>query len=218
MGPTVLPANPKFATESEREVWRLLCHKLRPEDVVLANLRLTNRDKDHEADLIVLMPGVGIVVVEVKGGSVWIRMVAGTTAAGTPRSRSIRSNRHAATSSPYASTSRWTRAGAPASSMSAPTCTALPQGLDRETTRCGDRGPCSVTARTRARHSSPGPSHLVWCGVVVPGVDGREQVGTSGDRDACSHRLRVVPAGSTRGVWQLWPDCNSGAGSESLRG
>jgi hypothetical protein len=60
MGPTLVPENPKFATESEREGWELLCHKLRPEDVVLANLRLTNRAKDHEADLIVFMPGVGM--------------------------------------------------------------------------------------------------------------------------------------------------------------
>jgi hypothetical protein len=71
--PRLMPENPKFATESEPEVWELLCHTLRPDDVVLANVRLTTRAKDHEADLIVLMPGVGIVVVEVKGGSVWIQ-------------------------------------------------------------------------------------------------------------------------------------------------
>lgn len=51
----------------------LLCQMLRPQDVVLANVPLTNRAKDHEADLIVLMPEVGIVVVEVKGGSVWVQ-------------------------------------------------------------------------------------------------------------------------------------------------
>jgi hypothetical protein len=73
MGPRLILESPKFATESEREVWELLAHRLRPDDVVLANVRLTNRAKDHEADLIVLMPGVGIVVVEVKGGGVWIQ-------------------------------------------------------------------------------------------------------------------------------------------------
>ena len=73
MAACAIPESPKFATESEHEVWALLCHQLRPQDVVLANVRLTNRAKDHEADLIVLMPLVGIVVVEVKGGSVWIQ-------------------------------------------------------------------------------------------------------------------------------------------------
>lgn len=68
-----VPESPKFATESEREVWALLCEQLRPRDVVLANVRLTDHANDHEADLLVLMPHVGIVVVEVKGGSVWIQ-------------------------------------------------------------------------------------------------------------------------------------------------
>ena len=38
--------------------------------MLLANLRLTDGDKDHEADLVVLMPDVGVLVLEVKGGSV----------------------------------------------------------------------------------------------------------------------------------------------------
>ena len=41
------------------------------DDVLLANVRLTDEDKDHEADLVVLMPGFGCLVLEVKGGSVW---------------------------------------------------------------------------------------------------------------------------------------------------
>ncbi len=40
--------------------------------VVLTNLRITDEHKDHEADLVVLMPGSGIVVVEVKGSHVWV--------------------------------------------------------------------------------------------------------------------------------------------------
>jgi len=65
-----VPERPEFVTDSEREVWERLVAKLRAEDVVLANVRLTDEAKDHEADLVVLMPGAGIVVVEVKGGSV----------------------------------------------------------------------------------------------------------------------------------------------------
>ncbi|WP_137122489.1 nuclease-related domain-containing DEAD/DEAH box helicase [Segeticoccus rhizosphaerae] len=67
-----VPAMPVFTTESEREVWARLVATLRDDDTVLAGVRLTDEKKDHEADLIVLMPGAGIVVVEVKGGSVWV--------------------------------------------------------------------------------------------------------------------------------------------------
>jgi hypothetical protein len=38
--------------------------------VLLPNIRLTSQRKDHELDVVVLMPDVGVVVVEVKGGSV----------------------------------------------------------------------------------------------------------------------------------------------------
>ena len=69
--PRLIPEQPTFTTPSEQEVWQLLKDGLGQDDVVLANRRLTDETKDHEADLIVLMPDVGIVVVEVKGGSVW---------------------------------------------------------------------------------------------------------------------------------------------------
>jgi hypothetical protein len=67
----LIPEQPAFTTQSEREVWERLRGRLGPDDVLLANLRLTDEVKDHEADLVVLMPEFGIVVVEVKGGSVW---------------------------------------------------------------------------------------------------------------------------------------------------
>ncbi len=69
--PLLVPSDPKFTTDSEREVWERLRDTLGPDDVLLANLRLTDETKDHEADLIVLMPDAGVVVVEVKGSSVW---------------------------------------------------------------------------------------------------------------------------------------------------
>lgn len=65
-----VPAEPVFTTESEAEVWRHVVATLGADDVVVANLRLAGDTKDHELDLVVLMPDVGIVVVEVKGGSV----------------------------------------------------------------------------------------------------------------------------------------------------
>ncbi len=66
-----VPAHPTFVNNSEKDVWRRLCRQLPDECVVLPNLRLSDRHKDHEADLVVLMPGSGIVVVETKGGHVW---------------------------------------------------------------------------------------------------------------------------------------------------
>lgn len=63
---------PRFAHESERLVWELLQKQKNDDWVVLANQRLTTVKKDHELDLVVLMPDEGIVVVEVKGGSVWV--------------------------------------------------------------------------------------------------------------------------------------------------
>jgi nuclease-like protein/UvrD-like helicase family protein len=68
---SLIPDQPRFTTPSEELVWRQLRDTLPPEAVLIANLRVTDEVKDHEADLIVLMPEVGAVVVEVKGGSIW---------------------------------------------------------------------------------------------------------------------------------------------------
>ncbi len=69
--PICIPEKPRFASGAERRVWELLSQQLGRDDILLANVRVTDRAKDHEADLIVLIPDAGIVVVEVKGGSVW---------------------------------------------------------------------------------------------------------------------------------------------------
>jgi hypothetical protein len=66
-----IPEAPAFTTGSEREVWERLSDGLGPDVVMLANLRLTDEDKDHEADLVVLIPEVGVCVLEVKGGAIW---------------------------------------------------------------------------------------------------------------------------------------------------
>jgi hypothetical protein len=65
------PDDPKFTTQSERDVWERLRDTLPADAIVLANLRIVDEQKDHEADLVVLLPGSGVVVLEVKGGSVW---------------------------------------------------------------------------------------------------------------------------------------------------
>ena len=67
---TCLPESPRFESSAERDVFDALREQLRPEDVLIANQRFVDRTKDHEVDLFVLMPGYGVVAVEVKGGSV----------------------------------------------------------------------------------------------------------------------------------------------------
>ena len=66
-----VPAQPTFTTTSEQDVWQRVVRQLDDGCVVLPNLRLTNEHKDHEADLVVLMPGYGVLVIEVKGSHVW---------------------------------------------------------------------------------------------------------------------------------------------------
>jgi len=84
------PAEPLFTTESERVAWETLKRGLGEGDWLLANLRLTDEAKDHEADLVLLLPGAGVVVVEVKGGSVhhdghtWLQSSGGRTKAIDP--------------------------------------------------------------------------------------------------------------------------------------
>lgn len=63
----LVPEDPRFTTESERVVWELLRDTLQPDDILIANLRLTDPTKDHEADLVVVLPDAGVVVIEVKG-------------------------------------------------------------------------------------------------------------------------------------------------------
>lgn len=65
-----VPAEPEFAHESERVVWRCLAEQLPDDAVLLPGLRLSDRSQDREADLVVLWPGIGIAVIEVKGGEI----------------------------------------------------------------------------------------------------------------------------------------------------
>ena len=64
------PAEPEFEHVSERTVWEALRDQLPDDAALLANLRLTDRKGDLEADLVVAIPGAGIAVVEVKGGRI----------------------------------------------------------------------------------------------------------------------------------------------------
>ena len=59
-----------FASEAEQVVWDRLTSQAPPGAVLIPNLRLTSTQKDHELDVVALLPDVGVVVIEVKGGSV----------------------------------------------------------------------------------------------------------------------------------------------------
>jgi hypothetical protein len=69
--PLIRPESPRFANGAEKRVWESLRDRLDPADALIANFRFTDERKDHEADAIVLLPGYGAAVVEVKGGRVW---------------------------------------------------------------------------------------------------------------------------------------------------
>ncbi|HEU5143684.1 MAG TPA: NERD domain-containing protein [Dermatophilaceae bacterium] len=62
----------QFGSEAERQVWERLGRTVSEDTVLIPNFRLTDAFKDYELDVVVLMPDVGIVVLEVKGGQVWV--------------------------------------------------------------------------------------------------------------------------------------------------
>ena len=71
MSAKVYPAKPTFRSRSERDFFNALLPQLGQEDVVFANLELTNDvEGDIEIDFAVLLKDFGLVVIEVKGGHI----------------------------------------------------------------------------------------------------------------------------------------------------
>ncbi|MGP9662886.1 NERD domain-containing protein [Arthrobacter sp. AOP36-C1-22] len=67
-----IPAEPEFGPgqEAEQAVWRQLCTEL-PDDVAVAHsAQVRNGTAEHEIDLLVLWPNVGLAAIEVKGGRI----------------------------------------------------------------------------------------------------------------------------------------------------
>nr|WP_246323922.1 NERD domain-containing protein [Petropleomorpha daqingensis] len=67
------PEEPEFEAAAERAVVEALRHQLPDDAVLFVNQRFTDWRGDREADVILAWPGVGVAVVEVKGGSVSLR-------------------------------------------------------------------------------------------------------------------------------------------------
>lgn len=61
---------PTFVNDSERVVWEHLRDQLDDDELLIPNLRLTDRQQDHELDFVVGLAGYGFVVLEVKGSGV----------------------------------------------------------------------------------------------------------------------------------------------------
>jgi hypothetical protein len=70
--PILLPVRPLFGEggRAERAVWEVLRDQLPDEAVLFHSLRLQERQREYEADIVVLIPDAGWAVIEVKGGSV----------------------------------------------------------------------------------------------------------------------------------------------------
>jgi hypothetical protein len=64
------PDEPVFGSSAEQLFAEALQEQLPDDAVVFCNLRFSDGRQDREADLVVAWPGVGVAVVEVKGGSV----------------------------------------------------------------------------------------------------------------------------------------------------
>jgi hypothetical protein len=68
----LVPAHPLFGDgeRAERAVWEALRDQLPDDAVLFHGLRLQERQHEYEADLVILLPGTGWAVIEVKGGDV----------------------------------------------------------------------------------------------------------------------------------------------------
>lgn len=64
---TLIPEQPDFnGSTAEELVWNALCRQLPDAAEIIHGQRLTGDDKDVEIDFLILWPGAGIAVVEVK--------------------------------------------------------------------------------------------------------------------------------------------------------
>lgn len=66
----IVPAEPRFANTAEELVFRHLVDQFVGDDLIVVGQRVTDHAKDHEADFVVAIEGIGIVCLEVKAGEV----------------------------------------------------------------------------------------------------------------------------------------------------
>lgn len=70
--PRCYPCEPEFADDrrAERTVWEALRDQLPDEAALFHSVGLLENDREQELDLLIAWPGVGLAVIEVKGGHV----------------------------------------------------------------------------------------------------------------------------------------------------
>lgn len=68
--PHCYPAHPTFASQAEQDVWQRLVADLPDRATLIANWKRADAEGEYEADIIVVWPGQGVFLVEVKGGLV----------------------------------------------------------------------------------------------------------------------------------------------------
>jgi hypothetical protein len=68
--PILVPENPSFTNDAEKDVWLALNRTLPDDCWLLHGVRITNELGDREGDVIVMWPQKGIAFIEVKGGYV----------------------------------------------------------------------------------------------------------------------------------------------------
>ncbi len=72
MSPRCYPPEPEFgpSRRAERRVWEVLRGQLPDDAALLHSVPMIERTAEHEADLVIAWPGVGVAIIEVKGGHV----------------------------------------------------------------------------------------------------------------------------------------------------
>jgi hypothetical protein len=87
MSPLCYPLEPEFGRHrtAERRVWEVLREQLPDEAALLYSVSMIEGAAEHEADLVVAWPGIGVAFVEVKGGHIsrregqWYQSSGGST-------------------------------------------------------------------------------------------------------------------------------------------
>ncbi|GLB62940.1 nuclease [Dietzia sp. NCCP-2495] len=68
----VLPAHPVYGHPSEESVVERLRDQLSEDSLIVVGQRVSTDEKEHEVDILVAMPGAGIVAIEVKAGQITV--------------------------------------------------------------------------------------------------------------------------------------------------
>ena len=70
--PRVIPENPVYGHPSEQMIVDQLRDQLSEDSLIVVGQRVSTDEKEHEVDILVAMPGAGIVAIEVKAGQISI--------------------------------------------------------------------------------------------------------------------------------------------------